>query len=318
MNPGAAAEPDPQVQRILETIDAAGAPALSDVSPEDARQLMETMADRGSSIAVASVEDRSIDGPDGDIPVRIYDPDGGERPQPLVLYFHGGGWVVGSLDTHDSNCRKLADETDYVVVSVDYRLAPEHPFPAGLEDCYAAFEWAAANAANLGADADRLVLAGDSAGGNLATTTALLARYRDGPTAAYQLLFYPGTGDATTTDSYEENAEGYFLTADEMTWFRNHYFDSDIDQGNVFAFPRLADDLSGLPPATILTAGFDPLRDDGAAYATRLEEDGVSVTHRNYPAMIHGFAGMLEEPMRIDRAHEAYAEAAADLRDALE
>ncbi|WP_049953979.1 alpha/beta hydrolase [Halostagnicola larsenii] len=327
--PSRANEPHPDVQAFLEIYESLDTPDFSEVTPEMAREQLATMLEHGDpAIELPSVEDRSIDGPDGAIPIRIYEPS--EDPQsdrPLLLYFHGGGWVVGSIDTHDGSCRKLAAESGYPVVSVDYRLAPEHPFPAGLRDCYAALEWAedatgdrdAAEAGDgIAADSDRIILAGDSAGGNLAAGTALLARDRGGPDIAAQLLIYPATGDATETESYEENAEGYFLTADEMAWFRGHYFADDIQQGNVYAAPRLAADLSGLPPATILTAGFDPLRDDGAAYADRLEADGVPVTYHNYDDMIHGFFGMIQEPTNFERAHEAYDDAIADLRARLE
>ncbi|GAB7018221.1 alpha/beta hydrolase [Halostagnicola bangensis] len=320
MTASRADEPHPDVQTFLEVYESIDAPDFSDLPPKAARGLFEDMIDRGDSpIELASVENRSIDGPDGDLPIRIYEPTAEpESERPLLLYFHGGGWVIGSIDTHDGTCRKLAADSGYPVVSVDYRLAPEQPFPAGLRDCYAALEWAADAASELEADPERIALAGDSAGGNLAAGTALLARDRDGPAVAAQLLVYPATGDVTEMDSYEENAEGYFLTADEMKWFEGHYFENDVQRGNVYAAPRLAADLSELPPATILTAGFDPLRDDGAAYANRLEEAGVPVTYHNYDDMIHGFFGMTEEPTNFDRAHKAHDDAIADLRSRLE
>ncbi|ELZ04537.1 alpha/beta hydrolase [Natrialba aegyptia] len=332
-----AAEPHPDVQRFLELYDSLETPSFDEVPVERARAMLEELQAGEPAIELESVTDRTIDGPNGEIPIRIYEPGAGEDNQrgrerdeeqeqehehehqrPLILYFHGGGWVVGSIDSHDNTCRKLAADSGYPVVSVDYRLAPEHPFPAGLQDCYAALEWAAESAPELGADPDQIVLAGDSAGGNLAAGTALLARDQDGPAVAYQLLIYPATGDATETDSYEENGEGYFLTADEMAWFRGHYFDRPLDQGNVYAMPRRATDLSGLPPATIITAGFDPLRDDGEAYATRLEDAGVPVTRYNYDDLIHGFFGMITEPVAIERAHEAYDDAVGDLQSALD
>ncbi|WP_049927285.1 alpha/beta hydrolase [Halopiger goleimassiliensis] len=321
MTPTRADEPHPKVQEFLEMYESFDAPDFSAVSAQEAREMFEQLRVGGTAaVDLESIEDRTIDGPHGDLDVRIYEPGsadgGGDRP--LICYFHGGGWVIGSIETHDDVCRKLADETGYPVVSVDYGLAPEHPFPEGLEDCYAALEWAAASAADLGADPDRIVLAGDSAGGNLAAATALLARDYGGPDVAYQLLVYPGTGDVTRTDAYEENGEGYFLTSDDMEWFRGHYFEREIDQGNVYAMPRRAHDLSNLPPATVITAGFDPLRDDGAAYAERLEEAGVPVSHHHYPDMIHGFFNMVAEPLRLEAAHEAYDAAVADLEAALE
>lgn len=319
MTASRAANPHPEVQAFLELYESMDVPALADLSPGDARDLFEGMAITDAGIELASVADRTIDGPGGELAVRIYDPDSEpDASRPLILYFHGGGWVVGSVETHDTPCRKLAAETGYPVASVDYRLAPEHPFPEPLLDCYAALEWAADEAAGLPADPDRIVLAGDSAGGNLAAATALFARDRGGPDVAYQLLIYPATGDVTATDAYEENDEGYVLTADEVAWFRDHYLPDAVDRGNVYAVPRRAHDLSGLPPATVVTAGFDPLRDDGALYADRLEACGVPATLRNYDDVIHGFFGMVAEPVDLDRAHEAHADVADDLRDALE
>lgn len=301
------------------------APSIADLSPEEARDRMGDLLALDSDVEVATVDDRTIEGPAGEIPIRIYDPagepdEGGPEPRPPVCYFHGGGWVLGDLESADPTCRKLATETGYPVISVDYRLAPEYPFPAGLEDCYAALEWVAENAAEFGGDPDRIVLAGDSAGGNLAAGTCLQTQCRDGPAVAYQVLVYPVTGDATETAAYEENGAGYLLTTEESEWFRDRYFEREIDAANVFAAPRLANDrlLSRLPPATVLTAGFDPLRDDGAVYADRLEAASVPVSYRNYPGMIHGFFGMLEQPATLSVAHEAHADVAADLRDALE
>ncbi|MEY7851292.1 alpha/beta hydrolase [Natrarchaeobius sp. A-rgal3] len=324
MRPTRADELHPDVQSFLERYESLEAPSFDEVSPAEARRMTEELrVTEEPEIELETVENRTIDGPNGEVPIRIYDPetgDGTTNPdgRPVVIYVHGGGWVIGSLDTHDGTCRKLAADSGYPVVGVDYRLAPEHPFPAGLLDCYATFEWLAEAASDLGGDPDRVVLAGDSAGGNLATATALLARDRGGPEAAYQLLIYPSTGDVESTDAYEENAEGYFLTADDMRWFRDHYFEREIDRGNVYAVPRRAADLSGLPPATVLTAGFDPLRDDGAAYARRLEEDGVPVTYRNYDDVIHAFFGMISEPTSFERAHEAYDDVIGDLRTELE
>ncbi|AFZ73630.1 alpha/beta hydrolase [Natronobacterium gregoryi] len=312
-------EPHPDVQQFLEMYDSVDVPDFGEVSPETARQLFDQLR-VGKEVVfdLHAVEDRTIDGPDGEIAIRYYEPRAGPGEEPLILYFHGGGWVIGSVETHDVTCRKLAAESGYAVVSVDYRPAPEHPFPAGLEDCYAALEWAGENAAELDADPDRIVLAGDSAGGNLATATALLARDRDGPRPAYQVLLYPSTGDVTETPAYEENAEGYVLTKDEIDWFVDHYLEDEIDRGNVYALPRRAHDLSGLPPATIVTAGFDPLRDDGGAYADRLEADGVSVSHHHYDDVVHGFVGMIGEPIDLERAHEAYDEVVTDLQTELE
>ncbi|QSW99777.1 alpha/beta hydrolase [Haloterrigena alkaliphila] len=331
MTPTRAPEPHPEVTQFLEVYESLDSPSFDEVSAQEAREMLEELRAGGKpAVEVASVEDRTIDGPNGEIPIRIYEPgttgedgadDSGAEPasdRPLLLYFHGGGWVVGSVETHDDTCRKLAADSGYPVVSVDYGLAPEHPFPEDLEDCYAALEWAAEAAPDLNADPERLVVAGDSAGGNLAAGVTLLARDEDGPEIAHQLLIYPSTGDVTATDAYEENGEGYFLTTDDMQWFRDHRFERELDQGNVYAMPRRARDLSGLPPATVITAGFDPLRDDGAAYADRLEADGVPVTHYHYDDVIHGFFGMFSDPVNLERAHEAYEDAVRDLRQSLE
>ena len=319
IDPSGAAEPDSDVQSFLALYNTLDVPELHEVSPEQARELFEQFGAVDPGIALPAVEDLTIEGPAGDLPVRLYDPRDGDRNRetPLLLFFHGGGFVVGSIDTHDGVCRKLAAETGYPILSVEYRLAPEHPFPAALRDCYGALEWVAGNAGELGADPDRLVVAGDSAGGNLAAATALLARDRDGPSIASQVLVYPVTGDPRGTDSYSENAEGYFLTADQMEWYHDRYLADDIDAGNVYARPRLCRDLSGLPPATVITAGFDPLRDDGAAYARALAEDGVDVAYHNFPGLIHGFFNMISDPVHLDRADEAYELIASDLEGRL-
>lgn len=314
MTVSSADEPHPDVQAFLELYESLDTPSFDEVSPEEARRMFEEMrVTEEPEIELAAVEDRTIDGPHGDVPIRIYDPGTEGEDRPLLLYFHGGGWVIGSLDTHDGTCRKLAAESGYPVVSVDYGLAPEHPFPEGLRDCYASLEWAADAADELGADPEKIVVAGDSAGGNLAAGLSLLVRDRGGPEIAYQLLVYPSTGKVTETEAYEENGEDYFLTKDDMEWFRGHRFEDGFDQGNVYAMPQLAHDLSELPSATVITAGFDPLRDDGTNLVERLEADGVPVSHHHYDDMIHGFFGMIADPVDLDRAHEAYDDAVADL-----
>ena len=316
-SPTRASAPDPGVRSFLDLYNSMDMPDLHEVGPQQARQLFDEFAAGSADISLPSVENRTIPGPAGELPVRVYDPRETRTERPLVLFFHGGGFAMGSVDTHDGPCRKLATETGYPVVSVDYRLAPEHPFPAALRDSYATLEWATATASSLDADPDRLVVAGDSAGGNLAAATALLARDRDGPDIAHQVLVYPVTGNAAETDSYEENAEGYFLTADLMDWYRDLYLGDDIDAGNVYARPRLCRDLSGLPPATVLTAGFDPLRDDGAAYAERLDRANVPVSYHNFPGLIHGFFNMISEPVRLESAVAAYDVVATALTDRL-
>lgn len=311
------AEPDPQVTQFLQLYESMDVPELHEISPPEAREVQEQLSQAEPDIELPTIDDRSIDSPDGEVPVRLYDPRKDDDETPLIVFFHGGGFVVGSLDTHDGPARKLAAETGYPVLSVDYRLAPEHPFPAGLRDCYAALEWASEAGDELHIDSDQIVLAGDSAGANLAASVALLSRNRDGPAIAAQVLVYPVTGNATETEAYEENSEGYFLTTETMEWFHDRYVEDEIDEGNIYASPRLAADLSGLPPATVITAGFDPLRDDGTAYAQRLADAGNEVAHHNFDGMIHGFFNMIADPVDLDAAHDAYDAVVADLETML-
>ena len=232
--------------------------------------------------------DRTIKTEGVDIPVRVYRPAAGGA-LPAVLFFHGGGWVLGDLDSHDHVCRSLANRVPCVVVSVDYRLGPEAKFPAAVDDSYAATEWVAAHAGELGIDPGRIAIGGDSAGGNLATVVTQLARDRKGPRMIYQLLIYPGTDMRMDWPSIEENANGPLLTKPAMIWFLEHYLRGDEDKTNPLASPLLASNLSGLPAAFILTAECDPIRDEGEAYAQRLQSAGVAVEVKRYPGMPHGF-----------------------------
>jgi acetyl esterase len=233
---------------------------------------------------------------------------------PALVFFHGGGFVICNLDTHDGPCRSIANAAGCIVVSVDYRLAPEHPYPAAAEDCHAATEWVAKNGAEFGIDTSRIAIGGDSAGGNLAAVVALMARDRGAPSLRFQLLIYPVTDYAFETDSYRENAEGYLLTRDMMRWFWNLYVPDASKAAEPYASPLRAADLSGLPPALCITAEYDPLRDEGEAYAARLREAGVAATTSRYDGLFHGFFGMSAQ---IDRARDAVAEATAALRAAL-
>src|SRR6185437_255896 len=241
--------------------------------------------------AVGHVINRAVPGPGGDIPVRIYQPFG-TGPFPLTMYFHGGGFVIGNLDTHDGLCRHLCLAAHCVVMAVDYRLAPEHKFPAAHDDCLAATKWAAANAGMLGIDPRRIALAGDSAGGNLTAATAISLRDGGGPTICAQLLDCPWLDYDTTTSSYRENGAGYFLTLPLMKWFEGHYLHGAADRDDPRAAPLKAKDLRGLPPAYVLTAQFDPLRDEGEAYADKLAAAGVTVVRKRYSDMIHAFPGL--------------------------
>ena len=264
---------------------------------------------------VASVEDLEVPGPAGNVPVRVYRPDGASEPAPVVVYFHGGGWVLGSIATHDGSCRALANRTGAVVASVGYRLAPEHPYPAALDDCFAATCWVAAHADDLGVDPGRLAVAGDSAGGNLAAAVCLAARDRGGPTIAFQTLVYPVTDlEPDRWPSMTANADGPLLTRAAMDWFIGHYAGDPPPLDDALAAPIRAADLSGLPPAHVSTAGHDPLQDEGAAYAEALAAAGVPVAHDDFPTLIHGFVGFADV---VPAAGEARDAIAAALREGL-
>jgi acetyl esterase len=295
----------------MEQIAALGLPPNHTVSPEQAR-INGKARPRAAGPEVAKVEDSRTPGPGPEIPVRIYTP-AGAGPFPILAWFHGGGWVVGDLDTADPTARHLAVEAGCVVVSVDYRLAPETKFPGAADDCYAATVWAAQNAARLNGDADRLAVGGDSAGGNLAAAVALMARDRGKPPLVFQLLVYPVTACDFDTASYRQNAEGYMLTRDGMRWYWDHYLSTPADASNPYAAPLVAQDLSGLPAALVITAEFDPLCDEGEVYGRRLQAAGVPTTCSRYDGMIHGFFGM---PAVLDKGQRAIAEASAALRRA--
>lgn len=243
--------------------------------------------------AVAEVRDLTLDLPGRAIAARLYKPEGAGENAPLVLFYHGGGWVIGSIETHDAAARALAVASGAAVLSVDYRLAPETPFPGPLDDCHDALLWAVHHAAELGIDIGRLAVAGDSAGGNLAAAVAIRARDAGGPALAHQLLIYPVTDTNFENGSYTENAEGYFLTRRMMQWFWAHYVGDHANAHPEAAVLQHAD-LSNLPPATVLVAQYDPLRDEGLAYAEALRQAGVPVETEEAPGMIHGFFSMFE------------------------
>ena len=304
---------DPQAQGFLEQLAAAEAPPLHELSVEDARQvIVELFGTKENLEAVGKVEDRMIPGADGEIPVRVYTPEGA-GPFPILVYFHGGGWVIGNLDAYDPTCRALTNAARCVVVSVEYRLAPEYKFPAAPEDCYAALQWVGANAASINGDPARIAIGGDSAGGNLTAVVAQMSRDRGGVSPVYQLLVYPVTDHRYDTSSYRENADDYLLTKDAMVWFWNHYLRSEADGNSPLASPLRADNFRDLPPALVMTAEFDPLRDEGEAYAAKLRDAGVPVTLSRYDGMIHGFFSL---GAVLDQGKNAIAEAAAGLRTA--
>ncbi|OAI38596.1 hypothetical protein AYO38_09355 [bacterium SCGC AG-212-C10] len=277
---------DPAVKALLDQMNVPGAPSLDQMTPEQARAGFAALAAlQGPPEDVASVEDRTVPGPGGEIPVRIYKPSNAAN-LPVLVYYHGGGWVIMDISTHDGVCRALANAAKCVVVSVDYRLAPEAKYPAAAEDCYAATKWVADNAAALGVDANRLAVGGDSAGGNLAAVVAQTARDKGGPKIVLQVLHCPVTEYSYNTSSYTDNAEGYMLTKAGMVWFWDHYLESP-DQGQQPMASPLLGDTKNLPPALVQTAEFDPLRDEGAAYAAKLKESGGNVTYHQYDGLIH-------------------------------
>ncbi|MCH2170369.1 alpha/beta hydrolase [Myxococcota bacterium] len=307
---------DPDAAALLEAMTNTGAPAPWDLSPEEARRQMDEASGLPiPEVAVAKVENRTIPGPDGEVPVRIYTPEAepGSTGLPVLVFFHGGGWVIGSLDSHDGACRLLASRAGCLVVSVDYRLAPEHRFPAAPEDCYAATRWVAEHAAEIGGDASRIAVGGDSAGGNLAAVVPLMARDRGGPELVLQVLVYPVTDFDRDTGSMQRNAEGYYLTRQAMVWFDDHYAPEPEQRANPYAAPLRASDLRGLPPALVITAEFDPLCDEGDEYARALESAGVPTTWTCYGGVFHGFFSMVG---MVAKADEAQDQVAAALRGA--
>jgi acetyl esterase len=243
---------------------------------------------------VAAADDRVVAGPGGDLPVRVYHPHGDSDSRPAVVFCHGGGFVLCDLDSHDSFCRAMARHTDAVVVSVDYRLAPEHRAPAAVQDAHAAFTWVMEHASELGVDASRLLIAGDSAGGNLAAVTALMCREHGGPTPAGQVLIYPVIDPSCDTESYRAYASGYVNTRAAMQWYWQQYLDGATPPSPEYLVaPGRAESLEGLPPAVVVTAGLDVLRDEGATYAQSLRAAKVPVVHRDYPGLFHGFVTIM-------------------------
>jgi acetyl esterase len=307
---------DPQCKAVLDGMAAAGGPPLEALTPAEARARRAAAAEAmaalsGPVVEMWKVQDRICPGPAGDIPVRVYWPKN-EEGLPILLYFHGGGWVLGDLNSWDRTCRHVAAAGQCVLISVDYRLAPEHKFPAAVEDAYAALEWASETADSLGGDAKRIAVGGDSAGGNLATVICMMARDHKGPKVAFQLLIYPVTDHADDRQSMAEFGEGHFLTRAGMQWFWGHYLRVASDGESPLASPILGE-LAGLPPALVITAECDPIRDQGEAYAARLQAAGVEASVLRYEGAIHVFFNL---PGAIDAANQAIADAGAALRKA--
>jgi acetyl esterase len=284
----------PQVQLVVDLAAQHPTTPVEQLSPEEARQSYRAFASLGDvPTEVASVIDRSVPGPAGDMAVRIYVPnDAPATGRPALVWFHGGGFVIGDLDTANSAASGLAAASGAVVISVDYRLAPEHRFPAAADDCYAALAWATSSgAADLAIDPRRVAVGGDSAGGNLAAAVALMARDRGGPSIVFQLLVVPCVDSRMQTTSIVANGTGLFLTASTMQWFWDCYLGPGGDGSHPYASPLRALDLSGLPPALVITAEYDPLRDEGEAYAAALAEAGVGASLRRYDGQVHTFFG---------------------------
>ena len=305
----------PEAQLYLQLRASLNLPDLRTLTPEEGRRISEETSRRwqlSDPPAVESVEQRSSDGPNGPVPLRIYHPTGSPKEGlPGLVFYHGGGWVLGSLDGVDGLCRSLCQEAQLVVISVDYRLAPEHQFPVGVEDCWAATCWVAENAESLGLDPLKLVVGGDSAGGNLAAVVALRALDQAFPKLAGQLLIYPVTDLTQCQPSYESFAEGYLLTRDSMTWFIQQYLPQAMNPKTPEASVLFAESLVGLSPTLLLVAGFDPLRDEGLAYAQRLREAGVPVIEKNWEGMVHGFINQRD---LLPQAQEASQWIAQELR----
>ena len=288
---------DPDSAAVYKAFQEAGRPAYETLTPSEARAfyLQGRVVTNPEPPELKSVGPLSIPSPSGAIPARIYTPTKLRQANglaPCLVFFHGGGWVIGDLDSHDVVCRKLAHEAELIVISVDYRLAPEHKFPAAVDDAITATKWIAGNAQRLGIDATRLMVGGDSAGGNLAAVVALSARDGNGPAIAGQVLIYPATDFAMTHPSHREPETSILLTHTVIKWFRDHYLNSLADGRDWRASPARANTLAGLPPAYVMTAGADPLRDEGNEYAERLKASGVAVTFRTYPGQFHGFFTM--------------------------
>ena len=307
----------PQARALLDFIEQRGVPPTHTLAPAEARSFYRERRffTQPAPPEVALVRELQAEGPHGAVPLRLYRPLGSAAGAvlPVLVYYHGGGWVIGDLDTHDTLCRELANAAGCAVVAVDYRLAPEHRFPAAVDDCLAATVWVRRHAAALGVDAKRLAIGGDSAGGNLAAVVALLARDAGDLPIVFQLLIYPATDQRRGAPSHQANGQGYLLTADSMNYYHDHYLPGPAQDLDWRTSPLLRDDLTRLPPAFVLTAGYDPLRDEALMYSQRLSEAGNRATHICFERQIHGFITMGKV---LDEANTAVALCAAELRRA--
>ena len=308
---------DPLMKAFLDQMALQPTPKLWQMPPALARETMIAMTQLigPKDVPIGKVLNRTIPAPHGEIPIRAYTPvAGGAEPMPTMVYFHGGGWVIGNLDTHDGVCRILANESCCRVVAVDYRLSPEHKFPAAVEDAFAAVKWIEANASDMGVDANRLAVGGDSAGGALAAVVAQMAKEKGGPKLSFQMLLFPVTQIGEETTSLRDFAEGFFLETATLNWFYDHYLGDGADKSDPRISPLRAKDVSGLPPAYVMVAGFDPLHDEGVAYAEKMRDAGVDVTLDDYPDLVHDFILMQAV---VPQAQEALVTAAKALASAL-
>lgn len=318
--PKAMGKPDAQMQAVLDELAALGPKPIDKLSPQEARKqpgpadaVQSLLKKRGKDLGpepVGDVTNRAIPTPAGALPIRVYRPKG-DGPFPVLVYWHGGGWVLADLDTYDATPRALCNAAQCVVVSCDYRHAPEHPYPAAAEDAFAAYQWVLKNTADLKGDATRIAVAGESAGGNLAAVTAQQARDKGVPMPVYQLLVYPVTNTDFDTPSYRQYADAKPLNKPMMKWFFAHYIGGRLTAPTPYVMPLTAKDLSKLPPATIITAEIDPLRDDGKMYADALKAAGVKVEYVNYEGVTHEFFGM---GAVVDKAKQAVAKGAEGLK----
>jgi acetyl esterase len=316
--------PNPQMQAVLDQYAKFATPPLEQLTPANARNLptlknaVEEMAAETPAPPapepVGTIGHTMIPGPEGELLARVYTPEG-DGPFPILVYFHGGGWVIANLDVYEPSCRALCNAAECIVVSVAYRQAPEHKYPAAVEDAYAATQWVIANAAQLGGDPNRVAVGGESAGGNLATVVCLKAKDEGGKMPVAQLLIYPVTDSRMNTRSYQENTDSKPLNSAMMPWFWKHYLGDEADGREPYASPLLAPSLRGLPPATLIFAEIDPLRDEGEAYANRLADAGVPVRATRYTGVTHEFFGLAGV---VDKAKEALGEAVEGLKEAFQ
>lgn len=316
------AKAESHMQKVLNALASLGGKPIETLTPEEARKqptpadaVKRVLQQEGKSTspeAVADVKDMTIPGPIGEIPIHIYTPKG-KGPFPVMVYYHGGGWVIADTKTYDASPRALANGANAIIVAVDYHQAPENKFPAAADDAYAAYTWVTQHAQEFNGDPLRVAVGGESAGGNLATVVAMMARDKKAPLPVYQLLVYPITNNDFTTASYVANADAKPLNRAMMQWFFKHYLAKAEDGENPYVSPMKAKSLKGLPPATVITAEIDPLMSEGKAYADRLKSEGVKVSYQNFTAVTHEFFGMAAV---VPKAKQAEEKASADLKKA--